>query len=241
MEVIPAIDLMHGCVVRLVEGDPKTAKAYNFLGDPVDVARRWKEQGANRLHIVDLDAALGLGENREAVFRITNSVGLPLQFGGGVRSFDIAGALLEKKVQRVILGTLAFDAPSELTRLIQTYGDDRVVVALDHRDGTIVVNGWRASTGLEIEEALLSFLDLKIKRFLVTSATKDGTLSGPDLHTLEKLCAHDQASVVTAGGVGSLSDLAAVKQTGVEGVVVGKALYEGMFTLREALETVRRS
>jgi phosphoribosylformimino-5-aminoimidazole carboxamide ribotide isomerase len=134
---------------------------------------------------------------------------------------------------------LAFSEPLELARLTQECGDERVVVALDHQDGKVMVEGWRVPTNLGIDEAIPRFLDLQIRKFLVTSVAKDGTLSGPDFRILDKVCAYDGASVMAAGGISSLDDLVALNQIGVEGVVVGKALYEGMFTLREALEAAK--
>lgn len=239
MEVIPAIDLMRGRVVRLSKGDPKTAKVYDYLGDPVMVARRWEEEGADFLHVIDLDAALSVGRNLETVSKIAGAVSIPMQVGGGIRDFKTAEALLETGAHRVILGTLAFSEPLELARLIQECGDERVVVALDHQDGKVMVEGWRVPTNLGIDEAIPRFLDLQIRKFLVTSVAKDGTLSGPDFRILDKVCAYDGASVMAAGGISSLDDLVALNRIGVEGVVVGKALYEGMFTLGEALEAVK--
>jgi len=239
MEVIPAVDLMKGKVVRLSQGDPKTAKVYDQLGDPVAVAKMWEKDGANILHIIDLDAALNLGNNFSMISKIANAVNLSIQVGGGIRKLETAEKLLEMGISRIILGALAFNEPHTLTKLQKKFGDERIIVALDHQGGRVMVEGWKTPTKLGIEEALAKFLDLQVKTFLVTSITKDGTLIGPDINTLSKVCAYPSVSIIAAGGVGSLNDLIILKQIGVKGVVVGKALYEGIFTLKEALKIAK--
>lgn len=239
MEVIPAVDIMKGKVVRLLRGDPKSVKSYDYFGDPVSTAQMWKEQGANSLHIIDLDASLSLGRNLETIHKIVHSTKMPLQVGGGIRNFESAKSLLEIGVNRVILGSLAFKEPSILAKITEEFGEERVVVALDHKDEKVMVEGWRISTELGIEEALSKFLGLRIKTFLVTSIATDGTLTGPDIRVLERVCAYDRANIISAGGIGSLNDLMVLKRIGVEGAVVGKAFYERVFTLNEALKAVR--
>jgi len=236
MKVIPAIDLMKGKVVRLSQGDPKTAKVYDYLGEPMEVAKKWKKDGASALHIIDLDAALSMGDNFAVIGKIVKVVDLPVQVGGGIRKLEVAERLLALGVNRVILGTLAFDESNTISETQKKFGYDRVIVALDNRDGKIMIDGWKTRTGYEIEEALVKFSSLQVKTFLITSITKDGTLSSPDFHTLKKACAHPDVKIIAAGGVGSLKDLATLKSIGVEAVVIGKALYEGVFTLEEAMK-----
>jgi len=239
MKVIPAIDLMKGKVVRLFQGDPKTAKVYDYFGEPVDVAKKWKKNGASGLHIIDLDAALSMGDNFAVIGKIVKVADLPVQVGGGIRKLEVAERLLALGVNRVILGTLAFDKSNIISEAQKKFGCDRVIVALDNKDGKIMVDGWKTRTSYEIEEALVKFSSLQVKTFLITSITKDGTLSSPDFYTLQKACVHPDVKIIAAGGVGSLKDLTTLKSIGVEGVVIGKALYEGVFTLEEALKVAK--
>ena len=239
MKVIPAIDLMKGKVVRLSHGDPKTAKVYDQLGDPLTIAKMWEKDGANTLHIIDLDAALNMGNNFAMISKIADAVNLSIQVGGGIRKLETAENLLEMGISRIILGALAFNEPHTLTKLQKKFGNERLIVALDHQDGRVMVEGWKTPTKLGIEEALVKFLDLQVKTFLVTSITQDGTLIGPDINTLSKVCAYPRVNIIAAGGVSSLNDLILLKQIGVKGVVVGKALYEGVFTLKEAIKIAK--
>jgi len=239
MEVIPAVDLMKGKVVRLSQGDPKTAKVYNHLGEPIAIAKKWEKDGANTLHVIDLDAALNMGNNFAIISKIVEAVNLPIQVGGGIRKLETAENLLKMGISRIILGALAFNEPHTLTKIQKKFGNERVIVALDHQDGKIMVEGWKTPTKLGIEEALTKFLDLQVKTFLVTSITKDGTLIGPDINTLSKVCVNPRVNIIAAGGVSSLNDLIILKQIGVKGVVIGKALYEGIFTLKEALKVAK--
>jgi phosphoribosylformimino-5-aminoimidazole carboxamide ribotide isomerase len=238
VQVIPAIDLMNGKIVRLSQGNPKTAKVYNQFGGPIETARKWKTEGAKKIHIIDLDAAFSTGNNLAVIAKIARSIDLPIQVGGGIRTMDAAEKLLTTGITQVILGALAFSNPRAVTQIQEKFGAEHLIVALDNREGKIMVEGWKTPTNFGITEALKKFAKLKVNTFLITSITKDGTLSGPDLDTLSKACQHPNVNIVAAGGISSLNDLAALKWVGVEGAVVGKALYENRFTLREALKTV---
>ncbi len=240
MKVIPAVDLMNGKVVRLFQGDPQKAKAYDYLGEPVAVAKKWEEEGADAIHIVDLDAAFGKGDNLSTVSEIIKAVNLPVQVGGGIRSLEKAETLLGIGADYVILGTLAFNKPEILEKLVEKFGN-RVIVALDHVNGKVMVEGWRKSAEIRVKEALAKFLELQVNTFLLTSISKDGTLEGIDAETLSQACKFKDARILAAGGVGSLKDLAVLKKIGVYGVVIGKALYEGTFTLKEALKVAREA
>jgi len=239
MEIIPAVDLMNGKIVRLIRGDPETSKSYEYLGDPVTVAKKWENEGADAIHIIDLDAALDRGSNIEVIREVVRVVGVPTQVGGGIRKLKVARELLGMEVSRVILGALAFNEPLAVTKLLRDFGTERVVIALDYRHGEVMVRGWKTSMKLSVEEAMKRFFELGARLFLVTSIEKDGTLTGPDYGMLAKACSYSGASVIAAGGVSSLEDLATLKQIGVKGVVIGKALYEGVFTLGEALRVAR--
>jgi phosphoribosylformimino-5-aminoimidazole carboxamide ribotide isomerase len=238
LQLIPAIDLMDGKIVRLTHGDPKTAKVYLQFGGPVKNAKKWQAEGATKLHIIDLDAALGMGNNLSVIAEIAESVDLPIQVGGGIREIGAVEKVLKLGVSQVILGALAFSDPKAVTQIQQMFGTNSVIVALDNRDGKIMVEGWKTAMALSIKEALEKFAALGVEAFLVTSITKDGTLSGPDLDTLREACRYPNVKIIAAGGIGGLNDLLALKQVGVEGAVIGKALYEGRFTLKEALKTI---
>ncbi len=240
MEVIPAVDLMGGRVVRLTRGRPEEVRTYEHLGDPVTVAERWESEGAGIIHVVDLDATLGLGDNRQLIGEIASSVGVPLQVGGGIRNLKTAKKLLDGGVWRVIAGSLAFRDRTAIGRLLDDYGASRVAVALDHLDGEVMVRGWHSRVGVRIEEALSTFMDMGVEYFLITSIARDGTLQGPDIKSLERICKAFNVKVMAAGGVRSLEDLILLRDVGVYGVVVGKALYEGKFTLKDAIETIRK-
>jgi phosphoribosylformimino-5-aminoimidazole carboxamide ribotide isomerase len=238
VQLIPAIDLMNGKIVRLSRGDPKTAKIYDQFGTPLEAAKRWRNEGASKLHIIDLDAAFGTRNNQKVIKNIVANVGLPIQVGGGIRSFETAAKLLKTGISKVILGALAFSDEQVIGKIQKRFGADSVIVALDNRDGRIMVEGWKTATTLKVNEALENFTKLGVERFLITSIAKDGMLSGPDLKTLKQACQHSKAKVIAAGGIGSINDLIALKRIGVEGAVIGKALYECRFTLREAIESI---
>ena len=238
VQLIPAIDLMKNRIVRLTHGDPKTAKVYSQFGSPVETAKKWQADGATKLHIIDLDAALGMGNNLAIIAEIAENTSFPIQVGGGIRDIEAVEKVLGLGVSQVILGALAFSDPQEVTQIQQSFGVKSVIVALDNRNGRIMVEGWKTATALGMKEALEKFVSLGVKAFLVTSITKDGTLSGPDFETLKEACEYPDVEVIAAGGIGGLNDLVALKRVGVEGAVIGKALYEGRFTLKEALKTV---
>jgi phosphoribosylformimino-5-aminoimidazole carboxamide ribotide isomerase len=235
--IIPAIDLMEGEVVRLYQGRAEEKTRYTHLGDPLEVAERWMNEGAEYLHIIDLDAALGRGENRDTIKQILSSVDLGIQVGGGIRSLDVARNMLESDVERIILGSLALSNVTDLEILLNDYGGGRVVVSLDYSDNTVLTRGWREETELTLESAFNYFLDLGVEWFLTTSTDRDGTLMGPDIQGLQRLTGRD-GNIIAAGGIGSLKNLVELECIGVDAVVIGKALYEGRFTLKEAISEV---
>lgn len=235
--LIPAIDLMDGEVVRLLKGEEKTKTSYRAMGDPVKVAKTWEKQGAEYLHIIDLDAALGLGDNRVTIRNILRSTGIPLQVGGGIRSHEYAKSILEQGVNRIMVGSMAFNNIPILKMLLNEYGPERIIVALDHSNNLIRTKGWREGTEISILTALNEYSELGAELFLVTDIEKDGTLEGPDIENLRRIITGDYR-IIVAGGIGSISDLKRVKELGAEAVIVGKALYEGRFNLSAALKKV---
>ena len=239
MQLIPAIDLMNGKIVRLTRGEAKTAKFYEGqFGTPVEAAQRWRDEGASKLHIIDLDAAFGIGSNHSVIAEVAKNVNLPIQVGGGIRSYETAEKLFETGITQVILGALAFSDPSAISKIRKKFGLESVVVALDNKEGLIMVEGWKTATAMTMQDALDKYTELGVHRFLITSIAQDGMLTGPDLQTLSQATLYPSAKIVAAGGIGSIGDLAALKEIGVEGAVVGKALYEGRFTLKEAIQKI---
>jgi phosphoribosylformimino-5-aminoimidazole carboxamide ribotide isomerase len=239
MQLIPAIDLMDGKIVRLTRGEAKTAKIYESkFGSPVEAAKRWRDEGAGKLHIIDLDAAFSLGDNHSVIDQVAKNVKLPIQVGGGIRSYETAEKLFQLGITQVILGALAFSNPSAIGKIQRKFGTESVIVALDNKDGLIMVEGWKTATAMTVDDALEKYTGLGVRRFLITSIAQDGMLNGPDLQTLSQAAAYSNVKIVAAGGIGSIGDLAALKEIGVEGAVIGKALYEGRFTLKEAIQKI---
>jgi phosphoribosylformimino-5-aminoimidazole carboxamide ribotide isomerase len=239
MQLIPAIDLMNGKIVRLTRGEAKTAKIYETeFGTPVEAAKRWRGEGAGKLHIIDLDAAFTLGNNHSVIAEVAKNVKLPIQVGGGIRSYETAEKLLQTGITQVILGALAFSDPSAIGKIQKKFGTESVIVALDNKDGLIMVEGWKTATAMTVNDALEKYTALGVNRFLITSIAQDGMLTGPDLQTLSQATLYPNAKIVAAGGIGSIGDLAALKEIGVEGAVIGKALYEGRFILKEAIQKI---
>ena len=229
---------MKGKIVRLTQGEAKTARVYDQFGGPIATAKKWEAEGARKLHIIDLDAALGVGNNFSVIAKIVKKVDIPIQIGGGIRKITTAKKLLNLGVSQVILGSLAFSNPKVIIKIQQEFDFETVIVALDNKDGKIMVEGWKTPTEINLIEALKKFEALRVTTFLITSITNDGTLSGPDLDNLSKVCRYRNLKIIAAGGIGNLNDLLALKRINIEGIVIGKALYEGQFSFREALKIV---
>jgi phosphoribosylformimino-5-aminoimidazole carboxamide ribotide isomerase len=233
MDLYPAIDLRGGRCVRLHQGDFSRETVYG--DDPVAVARGYEAEGAPWIHVVDLDASRGQGSNRALVAAVAAAVGIPVQTGGGVRD----ASLLDDGLARIVLGSLAVGEPSLAARLIGE-APGRVAVGLDHRGGDVRVRGWEESAGVALFDAL-AWPELRgAVAFVVTDIARDATLRGPDLDGYRRLVAATDVPIVASGGVGALDDLRALADVGVAGVIVGKALYEGRFTVGDALEVLSR-
>lgn len=235
MRIIPAVDLKNGRLSRLSRGDPSTAKYYEALGDPVQTSVHWERSGANLLHVIDLDAVIGIGDNSLLIRRILEAVHIPVQVGGGLRTFKNALETLEAGASRIILGTFPFDNPHEFDCLLSTFGSERIVVALDYSEGKVLTEGWRKQTDMLLIDAMQHFRQMGVGRFLLTATGRDGLMVGPDIDTLSECKRMSGVHIIAAGGIGRLSDLEELTSIGVEEVVVGKALYEGRFTLAEAI------
>ena len=240
LEVIPAIDLKGGRCVRLYQGDFQREEV--FSQDPVAVALGWQEQGAPRLHIVDLDgAALGRPMNLEAIKRIAGAVDVPLQVGGGVRDLDVAGELLGSGVQRVVLGTSAVEAPDFVSRALESFGPEAVVVSVDARDGRVALWGWKEQVEVPALEHLARMGRTGVRRFVYTDISRDGTLTEPNFSAVAEAVAHTGLPILAAGGIATVEHLVRLAALGVEGAIIGRALYTGAISLPSALEAVAKA
>jgi len=237
MELIPAVDIKDGQVVRLTRGDPSQLKSYSLLGSPLSVARIWINEGAKTIHIVDLDAALGLGTNITIVEDIVKTLDADFQVGGGIRSLDKAQSILNLGVKRIILGTMAFRDEKALIKLLENY-KEKIVVSLDHYGREVMLKGWKVSSKIDISDAVTNFINLGVRIFLVTSIKRDGMLTSPDFKILAEMLEMRDVKVIAAGGVSKLQHLSRLKNMGVHGVVLGKALYENRFTLKDAINVI---
>ncbi|HEX4832926.1 MAG TPA: bifunctional 1-(5-phosphoribosyl)-5-((5-phosphoribosylamino)methylideneamino)imidazole-4-carboxamide isomerase/phosphoribosylanthranilate isomerase PriA [Trebonia sp.] len=234
--LLPAVDVAAGQAVRLVQGAAGSETSY---GDPVEAALAWQKAGAEWLHLVDLDAAFGRGSNAALLARVAAAVDMRVEMSGGIRDDESLARALATGCQRVNIGTAALEKPEWVASVIARHGD-KIAVGLDVRGTTLAARGWTAEGG-ELHEALARLDAEGCARYVVTDVLKDGTLRGPNLGLLRDVCAATSAPVVASGGVSSLDDLrqiAGLVGDGVEGAIVGKALYSGAFTLEEALAAV---
>lgn len=236
LTLFPAIDVAGGKAVRLVQGEADSATSY---GDPVDAAGQWVEQGAEWIHLVDLDAAFGRGSNREVIRRLVEAFGekVQVELSGGIRDDDSLEDAIEMGVKRVNLGTAALENPEWAGDVINRYGE-LIAVGLDVRGTTLAARGWTKEAG-DLWDVLERLEQADCSRYVVTDVHKDGTLKGPNLDLLRSITERTDRPVIASGGVSSLDDIAALRDLvplGVEGAIIGKALYSGAFTLREALD-----
>jgi len=230
MKIIPAIDLMNGQVVRLYKGDPNHKTVYS--NNPVEIAKKWEKNGADMLHIVDLDATLGIGSNLPIIKKIIESISIPVEVAGGLRSESIVIDVAEIS-NRVVLGTLAFTERDVLKKLLEKLGPKKIVISVDHKDGEIVIHGWQKETGIKLVDAIKEFIDMGFSEFLLTNVNRDGTLKGPDLEFLSLAC-DLKVNVIASGGISSIPDVKDVKEKNSFGVILGKALYENQISIEEA-------
>ena len=235
MNLYPAIDIRGGKAVRLVQGDYERETAFD--DDPVVAARRWAEGGARWLHVVDLDGAkAGEPVNLEHVRRIVAAVGIPIQLGGGLRDSKKVEDALSSGVERVVLGTAAVRDP-ELAAAIASAHPGRVIVSVDSRSGKVAAEGWTEESELDTTDVVSGLSERGVRRFVYTPVEVDGLMEGPELDSLREVAGATEADVIYSGGIGSLDDLRAVAALGlenVEGVIVGRALYEQRFSVAEA-------
>ena len=235
MQIIPSIDLKAGRCVRLYQGDFRQETV--FSEDPVSVALGWQQRGGAILHIVDLDgAADGIPANLAAIREVVGTLTMPVQVGGGIRSREIADSLLSAGVERVVIGTAAVSDPALVEGLCQDYGSERVVVAVDARDGLVTIKGWTESSQVSALHLALRMKGLGVSRLLYTDVSRDGTLTSPNFAANGELVRETGMKVQASGGVSSLEHIRQLVSTGVEGAIIGTALYRGTIILEEAIE-----
>ncbi|MDR0366469.1 MAG: bifunctional 1-(5-phosphoribosyl)-5-((5-phosphoribosylamino)methylideneamino)imidazole-4-carboxamide isomerase/phosphoribosylanthranilate isomerase PriA [Bifidobacteriaceae bacterium] len=233
LELLPAVDVASGQAVRLVQG---AAGTETFYGDPLAAAMDWQRGGASWIHLVDLDAAFGRGSNARLLDGVVAALDVRVELSGGIRDDASLAAALGTGAKRVNIGTAALEDPDWTRQILEKYGE-RVAIGLDVRGEELAARGWTKPGG-NLWEALDRLQADGCRRFVVTDVTKDGTLRGPNLELLTEVCSRTDAAVVASGGVATLDDLAALRELvplGVEGAIVGKALYAGAFTITEAL------
>ncbi len=236
LQLLPAVDVSNGQAVRLTRGEAGTETDY---GDPIAAALDWQEQGAQWIHLVDIDAAFGRGQNSALLAEVVGRVDIDVEMSGGIRDDASLAAALATGCKRVNLGTAALEDPTWCAQVIAEHGD-KIAVGLDVRGTTLAARGWTEEGG-DLFETLARLEADGCARYIVTDVTIDGTLQGPNLHLLKKVCEATGKPVVASGGIGRLEDLHEIdkmRQHGVEGVIIGKALYSGAFTLAEALAAV---
>ncbi len=231
MLVIPAVDIQSGRAVRLFEGDPSQETVY--YENPVDAALHWQKLGARMLHLVDLDSATGRGENRRVLREIAESMAIPFEVGGGIRSVEAAREILALGASRVVVGTVAVKAPELLGRMLWEFGAERVVVSLDARGLDVVISGWAEGTALKVHNLSLRMWDLGVRTLIYTDVRRDGTLAGLDLEVVREVRAAWPGFLIAGGGIASDADLEGLQNLGVEGAITGKAIYEGRIDLKK--------
>lgn len=233
MIVIPAIDIKNGKCVRLVQGDYSKEKIYS--DDPLSVAKDFEKQGAKMLHIVDLDAAKDPKKNnREIIERVVKQLFIPIEVGGGVRDKNAAKKLINAGVKQVIIGTMALENPNLFAQVLSLYSN-YISVAIDVKDKTLVKRGWIKETNETIEQTIKRLQNLGVKRFVYTDVLRDGMMSEPNYTMIERLRQMISAELIIGGGISSIEQLKKLKLLGIDGVIIGKAMYEGKIDVKEAV------
>lgn len=227
-----AIDIMGGRVVSLLQGKASAQTTWRI--SPADAAKRWEREGADGLHVVDLDRALGSDSNESIVHEVLKAAGIPVQVGGGIRTVGDALRLLAMGANRLVVGTLAYTSPSTLRDLVETAGADSVAVAADYKEGRVLTHGWTSAGNLGLLEAAEHAQSLGVRTLVVTATERDGAATGPDLETYRKLRGATKLTILASGGVRSAEDIEDLAKLGVEGVILGRGLYDGSIKISES-------
>lgn len=235
MQLYPAIDIKGGKCVRLTQGLFDNVKVYSDT--PADMARLWRDQGATYLHLVDLDGALAGRSVNEAVIRsIVETVDIPVEIGGGIRSVEAARHMLDLGVARVIIGTRAVERPEFMKELAETFGPERIVAGVDAKDGLVAIQGWEAVSSVTAGELCFKMKEFGIRHVVYTDISRDGMLNGPNVEATRQLTMDTGLDIIASGGVSSMEDLKRLYDGGIQGAIIGKALYEKRVDLREAVK-----
>lgn len=235
LEIWPAIDLMNGKVVRLVRGQPSNMIIYS--DNPLKVALEWEKYEVTGIHIVDLNAAFGLGNNKEIVKKICESIRLPVNFGGGLHSIKDIEEAFSIGVSRIIVGSAIFTNKLEVEDIL-SFGRDRIIVAIDHKNGKVTINGWKTVLSIDMYDAIKNLWSKGIRLFLSTNTQSDGTLEGVNIQYLKKI-EEFLKQVYVAGGISSKKDLLILKKMNVKGIVLGRVLYDKIINIKDVIEVIK--
>jgi phosphoribosylformimino-5-aminoimidazole carboxamide ribotide isomerase len=240
LNIIPAIDILEGQVVRLVKGKLQNKIVYS--DNPIEIAEKLETQGADIIHVVDLDATLTTGwnnnkNNTEIILKIIDTIKIPVQVAGGIRSIDAIKKMFEKKAEKIVIGTLAYKHPQVLQQLSKDKVE-KIVISIDQNKGIVMIDGWRQPSGFRIIEAIKFFMAKGVKEFLLTTVDRDGTLNGPDLDTLSYASNVNGAKIIASGGISSIEDIIRVKNIGCSAVILGKSIYDGKIDVKKAIAIV---
>ena len=234
MQLYPAIDMKNGQCVRLRQGAFKDITIYSDA--PEKVAAHWQEKGASFLHLVDLDGALaGYSVNEEVIRRIADTVSIPIEIGGGIRSKEAVDRMLDLGVRRVIIGTKAAEHPEFLRDMVRTFGEEAIVAGVDAKDGMVAVEGWEKLSSLTASDLCLTMKEFGVRHIVYTDISRDGMLSGPNVEATRKLTEETGLDIIASGGVSCMEDLKCLHEAGIRGAIIGKALYENRIDLAEAV------
>ena len=234
MQLYPAIDMKNGQCVRLRQGAFKDITIYSDA--PEKVAAHWQEKGASFLHLVDLDGALaGYSVNEEVIRRIADTVSIPIEIGGGIRSKEAVERMLDLGVRRVIIGTKAAEHPEFLRDMVRTFGEEAIVAGVDAKDGMVAVEGWEKVSSLTAQDLCLTMKEYGVRHIVYTDISRDGMLSGPNVEATRKLTEETGLDIIASGGVSCMEDLKCLHEAGIRGAIIGKALYENRIDLAEAV------
>jgi len=237
MRIYPAIDIKDGNCVRLLQGKFSDLTVYG--DNPAEMAKKWESLGGEYIHVVDLDGALkGHGVNAQIIRQICESVSVPVQTGGGIRTMEDIEAKLACGISRVIIGTKAVSNPDFVKEAVKKYGD-KIVIGIDAKDGMVAVEGWEKTSDFTALEFAKKMVDLGVKTIVYTDIATDGTLAGPNVEAMREMAATVDADIIASGGIGNIEHIKALKDTGVEGVIVGKALYTDNVELSQAIEIAK--
>ncbi len=237
MIIYPAVDVRDGKCVRLTQGEFNKETIY--ADNPVEMALRWEEMGAQYLHVVDLDGARsGKAQNIAVISEMAAKMGIPVQLGGGIRTIEMIENVLSKGIERVILGTSAVKDPELVKRAVKTF-ENKVVIGIDAKDGMVAIEGWEKTSEFKAVDFAKKMEDLGVKTIIYTDISRDGMLNGPNLKAMEEMVKAVNIDIIASGGVGKIEDIKNLKEVGVSGAIVGRALYTGDVDLKEAIEIGR--